>query len=606
MFQRDIFRNMLLAIVSLLLPTLGLLFYSNETGIAVVEREIKASSYHKLSFLRSQLDAQIYQLNANMLTMVRDVEAMKYATRFEEDPYARTLIRSELEKKLLLLSITSPWTNRIALYAPQTGAIVASDGKEWLGATGAGADANADEGGRTGWPLAAEPQQPGVWRFEGEPGQPSTWTFIRRMADVRTDGADGREPALVVESSFAALSLQSMLDQYKAGSSGNPLLWLPDSGIAVGSRGASASRMEAVTRSLRASLLDRDDGAAVVELDEGGKYMTTSLYIDALRAYLIDYVPLGESLAPISRQRSLFYLVSALMLATAALAAILLYRNVRVPIRRLVDGVQRIRRGDYGSRIHDRASSEFEYLYLRFNQMAEQIQQLIENVYEERIRTKDATLKQLQSQINPHFLYNCFAHIIHMSEMGNQEGVTAMSHNLSDYFRYTTRADKGAATLAEEVMLVVNYLEIQKMRLSRLDYRIDMPAELAALPLPRLLLQPLVENAVVHGIEPYARRGMLVVAGERDDEGYVRLCVSDSGAGLADDELAALAARFGQPAAEGESYGLYNVHHRLQLTYGPAAGLSFGRAPEGGLQATIVLPPPGSGTEERDDPGTDR
>jgi len=568
--QRDIFRKMLAVIISLLLPMLLLLFYSNQTGTAVVEKEIKTSSIHKLSFLLSQMDAQIYQLNANMLTLVRDIEAQKYATRFTEDPYDRSRLRAELENKLLLLSITSPWTNRIALYAPQLDVVVSSDGKSSFDKSELDAD---------NWTS---------WRFKGDPAQPSTWSFVRRMADGRPKNGDIQSASLAVETTFSGLSIRSLLDQYKAGSSGNPFIWLPEEKIVIGSRYASPQQAREVADKLQTAGLG-NSGSVVQKLADGDQVLSTFLYADALQGYLIDYVPLNESLAPITRQRVLFYLVSALMLVTAALAAILLYRNVRVPIRRLVEGVQHIRRGHYGARIHDRASSEFTFLYDRFNQMAEQIQELIERVYEERIRTKDARLKQLQSQINPHFLYNCFAHIIHMAEMGNTEGVAAMSHNLSDYYRYTTRADKPDATLAEELALVVNYLEIQKTRLPRLDYRIDVPEQARRLLFPRLLLQPLVENAVVHGIEPFSRPGFVSICGElHPDE--LTLYIADSGSGLSDEMAQALTAGLEQPRSENNGYGLYNVHQRLQLAYGAEAGLVFERPSEGGFRIAIRIP----------------
>ena len=584
--QRDIFRNMLAVIISLLLPMLLLLFYSNQTGIAVVEKEIKSSNVHKLSFLLSQMDAQIYQLNANMLTLVRDIEAQKYAARFTEDPYERSRLRAELENKLLLLSITSPWTNRIALYAPMLDAVVSSDGKSGFDKS------DWDDGDLTSW------------RFKGEPSQPSTWAFVRRMADTRPRSGDIRNATLAVETTFSGLSLQSLLDQYKAGSSGNPFIWLPEEEIVIGNRHSSPQQAKEVAFKLQASV-PGNSGSVVQTLEDGSSVLSTFLYSETLRGYLIDYVPLNESLAPIARQRGLFYLVSALMLVTAALAAILLYRHVRVPIRRLVEGVQQIRLGHYGARIHDRASSEFTFLYNRFNQMAEQIQELIERVYEERIRTKDARVKQLQSQINPHFLYNCFSHIIHMAEMGNTEGVAAMSHNLSDYYRYTTRADNPNATLAEELALVANYLEIQKIRLPRLEYRIDVPERALNLPFPRLLLQPLVENAVVHGIEPYSRPGFVSVRGEIGP-GELALYIADSGPGMSGKELQALTAGLDGSLSGDGGYGMYNVQQRLQLVYGSSAGMSFERPPEGGFRIGMRIPYPVETEARTDDPRAGR
>src|SRR5690606_39681649 len=124
--------------------------------------------------------------------------------------------------------------------------------------------------------------------------------------------------------------------------------------------------------------------------------------------------------------------------------------------------------GYFSVRLNYSARNEFSLLFARFNIMAQRIQELIENVYEEKLRRREATLKQLQSQINPHFLYNCLFFIKNMARMKNEEAVVAMSLNLGEYFRYTTRLGNQTATLAEELSVIVNYLEIQNLRMRRI------------------------------------------------------------------------------------------------------------------------------------------
>ncbi len=121
--------------------------------------------------------------------------------------------------------------------------------------------------------------------------------------------------------------------------------------------------------------------------------------------------------------------------------------------------------------------------------MAEQIQELIEKVYKETLRSREATLKQLQSQINPHFLYNCLFYIKNMASLGEKEAVVAMSLNLGEYYRYTTRLENPMTTIREEMKLIQNYLEIQTMRMQRLGYEIAIPEDMMELEIPRLLIQ---------------------------------------------------------------------------------------------------------------------
>ncbi|MGN7308973.1 sensor histidine kinase, partial [Bacillus subtilis] len=107
--------------------------------------------------------------------------------------------------------------------------------------------------------------------------------------------------------------------------------------------------------------------------------------------------------------------------------------------------------------------------------MSHQIQDLIENVFQEKIRAKEATLKQLQAQINPHFLYNCLGYIINMAQMKDEQAVVSMAHNLSAYYRYTTRVERETSSLKEEINLLVNYFDIQKLRNGRIEYHIYIP-----------------------------------------------------------------------------------------------------------------------------------
>jgi two-component system sensor histidine kinase YesM len=210
-------------------------------------------------------------------------------------------------------------------------------------------------------------------------------------------------------------------------------------------------------------------------------------------------------------------------------------------------------------------------------------------VYEEQIRSREAMLKQLQSQINPHFLYNCLFYIKNMARLGDEESVVAMALNLGEYFRYTTRMNKETALFQEELDVVVNYLEIQNLRMKRIAYHIEVPEPIRILVIPRLMLQPIVENAVVHGIEPIDGKGEIRIHGAVQ-EGEYRVVVEDNGVGLDDEQLAQLQRRLELPEEEvSASYGLWNVNQRLKLMFAPGSGLLLSRSPLGGLAVTVIL-----------------
>ncbi len=157
--------------------------------------------------------------------------------------------------------------------------------------------------------------------------------------------------------------------------------------------------------------LDRQElqhsGSITVSLNKQ-KYIVNYIRSESLGWYLVDIVPLESIFAPIITSRNLFYTSIGLLTAMSLLVTLLLYRNVQRPIQLLIRGVQRIKDGQYSARLKQQPNNEFDFLFISFNEMAEKIQELIEKVYKETLRSREATLKQLQSQINPHFFVQLF------------------------------------------------------------------------------------------------------------------------------------------------------------------------------------------------------
>lgn len=332
------------------------------------------------------------------------------------------------------------------------------------------------------------------------------------------------------------------------------------------------------------------------KLEVGGKqYLVSYVLSKQLNGIYVNPVVLDDLLTPMDKSRNMFITSILLLLVLSIGAALLLYRKVQVPIQRLMRGLQQIRKGQLSTRIPvDHSRDEFAYLTQSFNHMAEQIQELIEKVYEERIRSREATLKHLQSQINPHFLYNCLFYIKNMTQLGNREAVIAMSLSLGDYYRYITRDENDMTTVEEEIRLLDNYLSIQQMRTNRLSYEIAVPQELMQQHIPRLLIQPIVENAVIHGIEPMEGSGHIVVTGmaaqeQMDGRQYTRysLFVDNDGVTLTPEEIAGLEREINEPMGEEIGTGTWNVHQRLVTRYGHSSGLHFGAIPYGGLSVEI-------------------
>lgn len=162
-----------------------------------------------------------------------------------------------------------------------------------------------------------------------------------------------------------------------------------------------------------------------------------------------------------------------------------------------------------------------------------------------------------------------------------------MSMHLAKYYRYTTRVEKLTATLKEELQLLESYLEIQKFHIQHMSYRIDVPESMLRLELPRLLLQPIVENAVLHGIEQFDGDGIITIKGE-SAAGWHSIIVEDNGVGMTEEALQALERELMHAPDDHTGCALWNIKQRMLLQFGPSASLSFEIRKQGGLAVQLT------------------
>ena len=389
--------------------------------------------------------------------------------------------------------------------------------------------------------------------------------------------------SLIIELRFDGANIVRMLDTFKSGEQHRPFYYKEGTGIIYGT-----DSDKAFVRDL-AALLDShvwdSSNYDVFEL-QGESYLVNAKRSDITGWMLVDYLPLSEMMKPIAKSNMLFYVSIAAILLMSVMVASFLYSGVQVPMRQLVTSFQKLKNEDYSVRLKPKGNSEFSFVFTRFNSMVAQIQELFGKVYLEKIHVKEARLKQLQSQINPHFIYNCFSFISSMAKLKNYEAIVAMSKSLSEYYRYTTRHEREAVALSEEVDLVVHYLDIQRMRMKRLHYEVHVPPWLKHKRIPPLTIQPLVENAVIHGIESSMEAGLIVIRADEKD-GKLTVTVEDDGKGVPDAEMPELLKRLTRPMDEEMGCGLWNVHQRMLLRYGAEAGLALSPSPLGGLKAAL-------------------
>jgi two-component system sensor histidine kinase YesM len=286
----------------------------------------------------------------------------------------------------------------------------------------------------------------------------------------------------------------------------------------------------------------------------------------------------------------------------AILLSMAVSQRISKPIKLLRKSMQAVERGDFDVQADIRSANEIGELGKDFNIMTSEIKLLLHRITEQQEQKRKSELKALQMQINPHFLYNTLDSIIWMAEGKKQQEVIAMSSALARLFRLSISRGKEVIDIASEVEHVSNYLTIQKIRYKdKLDYRLEVPEELKGYRTVKIILQPLVENAIYHGIKNKEGTGIITIAGVRTAEG-IELSVRDDGVGMDDAQLARLRATLaggetgdggdggGEVRSPHSGLGVRNVDERIKLYFGSGYGLSYESEEDRGTIVRVRLP----------------
>ena len=299
------------------------------------------------------------------------------------------------------------------------------------------------------------------------------------------------------------------------------------------------------------------------------------------------------------------FFVSMIEISVIAFVAVLLLivfishyipLSISRPITELVEVTQQVSQGNLQVRSHVNTGVEAKQLSESLNTMIDKINALLEQVKKEQIRIRKAEFELLQAQINPHFLYNTLDTIIWLAESDEQKQVVHMVESLSDFFRTSLNQGKDIISIKEEIQHVRSYLEIQQMRYQDiLEYEIDVPEEFYQNTIPKITVQPLVENALYHGIKNKRGKGKITVRGYREDSFFI-LEVRDNGIGMQTERLVQVRnALLYKQLAESKVYGLYNVNERIRLNCGEEYGLRISSTYQEGTTVKILLPDADSG-----------
>ena len=306
---------------------------------------------------------------------------------------------------------------------------------------------------------------------------------------------------------------------------------------------------------------------------------------------MVGVLPVDNVMSNMYRLQRMLRMLEAICVLIVLLATAAFYRVVCRPLKGISAKMRQVGAGDLSVRMPPEKTAELNGVASTFNGMAEQLQRLIDREYTSRLLAANAEKKALQYQISPHFLYNTYFQLRNLILLEENEQAGRLADLMGKYLRYIVRRDTDSATLSEEMEHARNYADIQGMRFGgRIEVRFDIGGgPWRDMTVPRLIVQPLIENAFGHGLKNVEKGGVILLSLHHTDE-LTEISVEDNGEGLSDDALNALRQSVAAGRREeNDGVALVNIHRRLQLHFGPQSGLLFDRSELGGLKVSILI-----------------
>lgn len=570
-----IFPKLVLTFLVVLSPLFVIGLQINMVGSHNVKQEITNSLSSRVDLYMELLDNDFEGILILLQDYLNDEDLMKLSLTAETmSPVEKGQAILRLKKRLDLLQQTSKFVKEASVFIPLIDRTVSSN-------VNAITNFNKEEFNALIHPAHKQDGSPFlVWNDR---------TFITlSYPSINT----GKQSVFVLAVEVSRPELISTLSRFTNEGGGAALVGKQTNWAVVGT--TDAQNID-IFLEQKQGMIKPDIGSIHNVSIKGEPYMVAREDSDLLNMSLLMFVP-SKNVNSMLNTHRIWLIILSLVSAIITLAfSYSIYRIIHKPLKSLVYAFRRIEQGQLNQSVQYPFKDEFGYLYEQFNVMSKQLSVLVHEVYEQQYRAQLAELRHLQSQINPHFLYNTYFILYRMAQLEDNENVTRLTKHLGEYFQYITRDGAEEVPLAKEVHHARIYMEIQTIRFA---HRIKthfgvLPEGEADMKVPRLILQPIIENAYNHSLEKKPKDGWLSVEIFISSVELV-IAVEDNGEGLSDEKLEELRMILRTHGGmNGESTGMINVHRRLQIKYGERGGLRLTKGEHGGLKVEIVIPTKG-------------
>lgn len=281
-------------------------------------------------------------------------------------------------------------------------------------------------------------------------------------------------------------------------------------------------------------------------------------------------------------------LIAGIAILLAVLIAWFISKTLTKPLEEMTRTAKRIKAGETHLRLRNSQSDEIGELAVSFNEMLDQIEHLVGREYEAQLLLNQAKYNALQAQINPHFLYNTLDTMSSIADIRDCPEVSALSMSLANIFRYSLDMKNPFSTVAAEIVHLKNYIYVMDVRMQEnVEYVFDVEDSILKSSMPRISIQPLVENALTHGLRGSRKKKRIVISAKKDGENLL-ISVEDNGIGIAEEERRELL----NPEHKNhtKSIGLNNIHSRMKILYGPEYGVTIESRIGEGTKVSLLIP----------------
>jgi two-component system sensor histidine kinase YesM len=548
--RMKLFPKLIAVLVIVMLPICAMGMVANSNERRVIRQTFMESMQSKLSFYVDSLESEVKRFRELLYYYTNnDLQFSQVAIIYDfYNDYEKTDTIKDIIGKLRQVYQTSPYIENVYLYLPNQGRSINAKNYDYDLAPGVVERLKM-----------ALPYQGQLGLFEG------ALTLCSAFPDRVS-----KSPVMVMRIDID----QTYLSETLAG-----IEQMEGSGTALIGDHWGISKQ---------GLLSGQELAEIDALFSGNEYLALREYSGILGASVVIYIP-WQSLTAMVRG-SQTWVVLLFCMATLLLlgATFIIYRVAYEPIRRMVEAFTLVESGNRHIRLVRRGNDEFFYLYDQFNAMMNTLDKLYKQSYEQEIRWQKAQYKQLQSQINPHFFYNTFFTLQGMILMDEKEPAARMLRNLGAYFQFITRSGSEYIPLTRELAHAVAYCEIQMMRFENIRVDIEeIPAGFEDMSVPRLILQPLVENSFLHGLENSSKDGYIAIRFVVE-EPFLIIEIANNGESISDEALAEMNTKL-QADDPAEITAILNINRRLKLFFGDAAGICLEKNTPTGLIVKLYL-----------------